>query len=63
VSLDQESIPEGGRKPILGLQIDINTTHYSQVETYRLRKMVQSITEPYAHKMPALQVVGEEKVC
>ena len=37
------------RKDLLGHKNDNITIHYSQVEIYRLREMVESITEPYAH--------------
>ena len=37
------------RKDLLGHKNDDITTHYSQVEINRLREMVESITETYAH--------------
>ncbi len=48
------------RKDLLGHKNDDITTHYSQVEIQRLREMVESITKPYAHKMPTLKVVGDK---
>lgn len=47
------------RKDLLGHKNDDITTHYSQVEISRLKEMVESITKPYAHKMPTLHAVGE----
>ena len=47
------------RKDLLGHKNDDITTHYSQVEISRLREMVESITQPFAHKMPTLKVVGD----
>ena len=46
------------RKDLLGHKNDDITTHYSMVEIDRLREMVESITQPYAHKMPTLKAVG-----
>jgi len=45
------------RKDLLGHKNGEITTHYSQVEIDRLREMVESIAQPYAHKMPTLKVV------
>ncbi len=47
------------RKDLLGHKNDDITTHYSKVEISRLQEMVESITKPYAHKMPTLKAVGE----
>ena len=47
------------RKDLLGHKNDDITTHYSQVEISRLREMVESITKPYAHKIPTLKVIGD----
>ncbi|HKJ52557.1 MAG TPA: tyrosine-type recombinase/integrase, partial [Gammaproteobacteria bacterium] len=47
------------RKDLLGHKNDDITTHYSKVEIDRLREMVESITKPYAHKMPTLKAVGD----